>query len=198
MGKPRIELPDTLWNEGALVTQYSSIYSSMRTRAKPKLWKTGIKKGKIRVNGLDSLPFTRDELLLHGLKLLGGMGMVRCPYCVDVGRNARLIDIRTCKWDHFVSLAQGGTWELSNLRPCCPDCNNLKGKMSYDLFTALMSEMEKWPNQNDRTYFYACLRSHGQLMQHRKDDQKEREKAEQRKNLPPPPAKTRSLDFDPF
>lgn len=29
--------------------------------------------------------------------------------------------------DHFIPLARGGTWELSNLRLACQPCNNLKG-----------------------------------------------------------------------
>lgn len=157
-----IRATEILFDNDKLAQMYSSRYQRMRQRAKPKLWQTGRKKDRVRVPGIEKLPFTRDELFVHVYRLIGP-GVVQCPYCVEIGRPARLIDLTNCVLDHKEPLARVGLvcWRLENIVPVCGDCNNCKGSMSYDLFIALMQEMEKWPDQPDRTYLYMCLRSHG-------------------------------------
>jgi len=153
---------EILFDNERLSRRFSSAYQHMRQRAKTKKWKKGRRKGHIRVLGLEKLPFTRDQLFTHAYKLIGP-GVVQCPYCVEIGRPARLIDLTNCVLDHKEPLARVGLlcWKLENIVPVCADCNNCKGSMSYDLFIALMREMEHWPDQFDRNYLSMCLRSHG-------------------------------------
>jgi len=38
--------------------------------------------------------------------------------------------------DHVIPLSDGGVDRLSNLVPCCPECNQEKGSMPYEWFVA--------------------------------------------------------------
>src|ERR1700744_3776874 len=114
-----------LLNEKALRIRIYKVHSTMTIKAKPRYWKRGRMAGKVRVPGLDRLPFTREELWEWALEWIGP-GALRCPYCVEIGRNAFLITLESFHFDHHVPLARGGTWDLSNLYPVCEDCNRLK------------------------------------------------------------------------
>lgn len=152
-----------LGNEKVLQERIFAVYRAMTTRAKPKLWKNGKRSGMVRVAGIDKLPFTKLELWAWAYQWIGP-GAMRCPYCEQIGRNAFLISLEDCVFDHKTPLARGGTWELDNLIPCCKDCNNLKGSMSYEFFVLLIREIEKVADVQDRVYLYRCLRTHGQAM----------------------------------
>jgi 5-methylcytosine-specific restriction endonuclease McrA len=145
-------------------------YDNMTQRAKARLWKNGKKKGKVRVPGLESLPFFRDELWAHVRNQIPEGGAL-CPYCKDYGRST-LIYFDTFVLDHHIPiklLAAGAytlkqLWALSNLVCCCADCNNLKGSMSYTAFIVLMRDFIPDFDPIDQKYITACLRTHGQVM----------------------------------
>lgn len=149
-----------LLNEKALRERFDAVYRNMVHRAKPKLWKNGRLRGKVRVPGLERLPFTKQEFWDWGIEWIGH-GALRCPYCEEIGRNAFLITLEDCTFDHKEPIARGGTWDLSNLIPVCRDCNNCKGSMSYVFFIRLMRDLEKIADLQDRAYIVRCLRTHG-------------------------------------
>lgn len=151
---------DFLFDKRELRRRIDKVYSAMKQRAKPKLWKNGKKAGHVRVDGLLNLPFTSQELWDWAVEWLG-TGVIRCPYCEQIGRPANLIDLTNCVFDHKVPLLLGGTWELHNLIPICADCNNIKGSMSYEFFIILMRELDKLVDLRDRGYVIRCLRTHG-------------------------------------
>jgi 5-methylcytosine-specific restriction endonuclease McrA len=160
-----------LMDEKALRARINAVYRTMQTRAKPKLFKSERKKNQVRVPGLERLPFTREQLWSATFNLLGP-GATLCTYCVAIGRNATPISLSNCVFDHKVPVTQAGAeltleqvWSLSNIVPVCADCNTQKGKMSYPFFVGLLANIERWPDERDRKYLYACLRTHGVVLQ---------------------------------
>lgn len=160
-----------LMDEKALKTRIFSVYRAMKTSAKPKLFKSGRRRGQIRVPGLDALPFTAEQFWQHALRLVGP-GAIRCPYCEEVGRPANLITLANCVFDHKVPKVHAGydmpllqVWSLDNLVPVCADCNTLKGSATYAFFVGIMAALEKWEDVRDRAYIHRCLRTHGKTMQ---------------------------------
>jgi hypothetical protein len=135
-------------------------YAQMAQRAKPKLFKSGKRKGQVRVPGIFGLPFTREQFWQHALKQVGP-GVTRCEYCVEIGRPAGLITLANCVFDHKVPLNRGGTWELENLKAVCASCNNEKGHLSYEFFVGLTCAIERWPDAKDRSAILSCMRTHG-------------------------------------
>jgi 5-methylcytosine-specific restriction endonuclease McrA len=152
-----------LMDERALIARIGKVYSAMVIRARPRLWKSGRKRGKVRIPGITSLPFTRDQLWQHALAQVGA-GVTRCPYCEAIGRPANLITLANCVLDHRIPVAYGGTWTLDNLVAICADCNNCKGKLNYLFFIGIMAAAEKWNDPRDRANLHACLRTHGTVM----------------------------------
>lgn len=150
-----------LMDTTALRKRIDSVYSNMRERAKPPKFKSGPNKGKVKGPGLAELPFNRQQLWDHANKLIGPTGVMRCPYCVEIGRPAFVIDLINCVFDHKVPLGHGGTWDLWNLFLCCADCNNCKGKLSYEFFIGIMAALEAWTDPRDRTMMHSCMRTHG-------------------------------------
>lgn len=150
-----------LMNEKALRARIDAVYGKMRQRAKSVLWKTGKRAGKVRRQGIDGLPFTRQQLWDYAVAAIGPTGITRCPYCEAIGRPAFLIDLTNLVFDHIVPLTHGGDWSLRNLKVCCEDCNRCKGNLTLEFFIAVMSEVEKWHDPRDRSSFHACLRTHG-------------------------------------
>lgn len=150
-----------LLNESALKQRIYSVYRAMTTRAKPKYWKSGKRRGLIRIPGVEKLPFTKEQLWAHALNQ-AGMSGIPCPYCMEIGRrDFSMIDLSNLVFDHKVPLWKVGTWELSNLEAVCADCNNEKGKLTYETFIAVMQFIEDLPDARDRSSLHSCLRSHG-------------------------------------
>lgn len=167
-----------LFDEKAVKARIYKVYSGMKHSAKPKLWKNGRMKGKIRVSGLTVLPFTAEQLWQYALAAIG-TGVIRCPYCVEIGRPANLIDLTNCVFDHVVpknhagaELSLGEVWSLPNIRVCCADCNNLKGKLSFAFFIGIMAAIDKWEDPRDRDSIFACLRTHGHTLRNFGDKKK--------------------------
>jgi 5-methylcytosine-specific restriction endonuclease McrA len=140
------------------------LFSNMTARAKPRLWKNGKNKGKVRIPGLTTLPFWPDELWSHVLAQVPDGGAL-CPYCKDYGRST-LIYLDTFVLDHHRPLKHDGlaSWELHNLVCVCADCNNIKGSMSYTAFIVLMRDFLPDFDLIDRKYITSCLRTHGQVV----------------------------------
>jgi 5-methylcytosine-specific restriction endonuclease McrA len=149
-----------LMDEHALRDRCNKARYDILRRAKPRYWKTGKKAGLVRVPGIEKLSFTSEDLWHQAISQVGA-GAMKCPYCVEIGRPASIITLANYVWDHKVPVARGGTHTLDNLFAVCEDCNRLKGSMSYEFFIALMSEVERWDNAQDRSYLYSCLRTHG-------------------------------------
>lgn len=149
-----------LQNEAALKQRIYSVYRAMKKRAEPKYWKSGKRAGRVRIPGLEQLPFTKEQLWAHALNQVGESGII-CPYCTEIGRRANVITLATLVFDHQIPLWNGGTWELSNLHACCADCNLLKGKLTYQTFIVVMQFIEGLAEPRDRSSLYSCLRSHG-------------------------------------
>lgn len=84
-------------------------------------------------------PFTVDQLRLHLLNAMGGKvdGVVQCRYCKG------FVGIEGVSMDHEISLARGGSFELSNIGFPCQRCNNQKGKMTPTEFLTLLELLEK-------------------------------------------------------
>lgn len=158
-------------NEEKLRDRIRTLYNTMATRSKPKLFKRGKNAGKVRKNGLKKLPFDRHELFDHVLKQIG-VGSARCQYCVAIGRPANVIDMLNCVLDHKepVATSKLAAWDLENVFAICADCNNLKGGFTYDFFIELMVEIENMdPTRHDRMLLIKCLRTHGVAQRFQRD-----------------------------
>ena len=142
----------------------NKLYDAMKQRARPRHWKTGKRKGSVRVPGLAALPFTREELWKHVRTQIPDGGAL-CSYCSDYGRST-LIFLDTFVLDHHVPVKHGGLdcWRLENLVCVCADCNNQKGSLTYTAFIVLMRDFLPHFDPLDRKYITACLRTHGQVM----------------------------------
>lgn len=157
-----------LFDQKKLRARCNKQYDDIKKRARPRHWRSGRRKGHVRVPGLESLPFTKEQLWQRALEQVG-TGVRQCPYCVAIGRPANLIDLSNFVWDHFEPIARVGllAHTLENLHACCADCNNCKGYLTYDFFIGLMAAIEEWPDQRDRTNMHMCLRTHGVTMRMR-------------------------------
>jgi 5-methylcytosine-specific restriction endonuclease McrA len=112
------------------------LYSDIKRRSQPKLWKAGRMAGRVRWPGVD-VPYTSDEFATWLLTEVGCNAFL-CPYC------SAPLDVLSMTLDHDFPLACGGSNETRNLVPCCRDCNELKGKMTgkeYMLFRDLMRKL---------------------------------------------------------
>lgn len=195
-----IAIPPSLFTP-SIRAKFQALYTKLGIRAKPKFWKSGRNAGKVRVQGIEALPFTKEELIEHVFSQIGS-GTIQCPYCVAIGRPANLLDLSNFVMDHHKPVARGGSWFLENLIAVCDDCNNCKGKLSYAFFIAAMKLAYSTVDTIDRNNFMMCLRSHGATMRARFFPQK---KADEKKafesTAPPPPnrpnpARPMSLGFD--
>lgn len=162
------------------------VYYAMRQRCKARLWKSGPRKGKVKVPAV-ILPFTSEELWHHAVRYVGEGK--RCPYCERIG-NANFITLADCVFDHVVPRKRGGSWSLDNLCPVCAECNNTKGEMSLQTYFLVMKELRKLPAE-DTTYIVKCLRTQGRVMTSFRGDQEESAKSSK-----PTPAEQLSA-FDP-
>lgn len=175
----------TLFDEKELKRRIYKVYSGMKHSAKPKLFKAGPRQKQIRVPGLTELPFTPEQLWRHAL-IQVGPGAMRCQYCEAIGKPANVISLATCVFDHKVPKAHAGreltlveVWSLPNIFAVCQDCNTLKGDSTYAFFIGHEAALESWKDPRDRSYIRRCLRTHGKVMQGRRDFNK---------NKPAPPA----------
>lgn len=84
-------------------------------------------------------PFTKDEFRDDLLASMGGHcdGCVRCRYC---GNYVNLAEIAA---DHAVPIDRGGSLGLANIEYICHPCNNRKGKMLPEEYTALVRFLEE-------------------------------------------------------
>lgn len=148
--------------EAAYRKRVNQTYQNMTARAKPRVWKNGKNKGKVRIPGLASLPFWPDELWAHVIKQVPAGGAL-CPYCLDLNRQT-VIFLDTFVLDHHVPLKHGGSWELGNLVCICQQCNTTKGSMSYTAYIVLLRDFLPDLDPLDQKYITACLRTHGTVM----------------------------------
>jgi 5-methylcytosine-specific restriction endonuclease McrA len=174
-----------LLNEKALRERCNKQYDDMRKRARPRLWKSGRRKGHVRVPGIEQLPFTKDQLWKLALEQVG-TGLKLCPYCEEIGKPATPIDLRSFVWDHIEPISRIGiaAHRLQNLKAVCADCNNIKGHLSYDFFIGLMRAIEDWTDAEDRKNIVLCLRTHGVTMRLRYPGNNEPQAAAEQETIP--------------
>ncbi len=67
-----------------------------------------------------------------------------CRHC-GVTLTARAFGI-----DHAQPTSRGGGWGLDNLRVVCMRCNEAKGALSEEEFTALLALLATWPDEARR------------------------------------------------
>lgn len=173
-----------LMDESALRERCNKARYDILRRAKPVLWKSGKRQGKVKRPGITELSFSSKDLWNRAL-LQVGTGATRCPYCVEIGRPANIITLANYVWDHKVPIANSGTHTLDNLFAVCEECNRLKGDLSYDFFIAVMRAVEQWDDPRDRSLFHSCLKTHGVTRAMRFDFKK---KSPPEVNNQPPPA----------
>lgn len=138
------------------------LYASQQGMAAAKKWKTGPRAGQIRVPAVP-LHFTREQL--HGeLMRLVGFGCILCPYCQVP------IDILSLTLDHIVPRAAGGAMTLANLDAICRECNEMKGPLTHEAFSAIMRFMETL-SPYDRKVFRSRLKAahHGSMQRFGRD-----------------------------
>lgn len=152
-----------LMDEAALRARCTKARYDILRRAKTRYWKSGKRKGKVRLLGINELDFTSADLWQRALAQVGA-GAIRCPYCVAIGRPPNIITLANYVWDHKVPVTHGGSHTLDNLFAICDDCNRCKGSMTYEFFIVLMRAVENWRDQKDRSYLHACLRTHGKVV----------------------------------
>jgi hypothetical protein len=112
-------------------------YDSMKRRFGPKY----DKRGRCRRPGAP-LPFSLDEFRRFILDLFPDQNWhstVKCSYYAawNIGCEGEL-HILNLQLDHRFPVARGGTLDLSNLAPCCANCNNAKGSLSHGAFLGLV------------------------------------------------------------
>ena len=84
-------------------------------------------------------PFTKDEFRDDLLVTMGGHhdGFVRCRYCQDI------VNLAEIAADHAIPIDRGGSLGLANIEYICHPCNNRKGKMLPEEYTALVRFLEE-------------------------------------------------------
>jgi len=113
-------------------TRVHNMYGGMIKRHEVKYWKTGRRKGLIRVPAIP-IPFTEAELFEWTLNL----GPVfRCPYC------STLLTPLVFSVDHEIPLGRGGSLDLANLSAVCKLCNALKGALTGEEYRHLRRSLE--------------------------------------------------------
>ena len=119
--------------EQAFTRRTSYLYATMKKRFGPRLWKSGKRKGLVRVIGQD-IPFSLEDFRAWFSHSLGGRdAAVKCRYCPG------FISALDASVDHVHPISQGGGLGLDNLALCCLPCNKLKGGLSEYGFLSLMS-----------------------------------------------------------
>lgn len=103
-----------------VVSRVHGFYRAMIKRHEAKYWKTGPRKGLMRVPAIP-IPFTEAELFEWFMTF---DAVFRCPYCPN------MITPLTCSIDHGVPLSRGGDMRLGNLTVVCKPCNAYKGDLT--------------------------------------------------------------------
>jgi hypothetical protein len=84
------------------------------------------------------LPFSLEALRVWLLQQFGAEDKAkRCPYCQRV-----FITVFTCVIDHADPASRGGSLDLTNLKPCCRNCNDIKGALGAMAFIGLMRYLD--------------------------------------------------------
>ncbi|HEV2174014.1 MAG TPA: HNH endonuclease signature motif containing protein [Nitrospira sp.] len=107
------------------------LWKSQQSMAAARYWKTGKRKGQVRVPA-QTIYFTEMDLL-RWLWQRVGVNAVLCPCC-----NSTPIDILSLTIDHIVPRSCGGQFSLDNMAIICKDCNQRKGEMSQGAFSKLL------------------------------------------------------------
>lgn len=107
-----------------------ALWHSQQTMAATRYWKSGKRKGQVRVPA-QPIYFTEKNLLAWLWQRVG-LNAIPCPYC------SKPIDILSLTLDHIIPRALGGEFSLQNMQCLCKECNERKGQMSHTGFQALL------------------------------------------------------------
>lgn len=113
----------------------NQLYESCRSRWKNKLVKSLPKGVKLNLRPDEILPFVRP-VFIQWLWKEFGLQAHSCPYCTAP------IDILSMQLDHKTPLRRGGGPEMENLQCICRRCNQIKGELTHEEFSALLLFME--------------------------------------------------------
>ena len=155
-----------------------ALYHSQQSMASAKRWKSGKRKGQLRV---PAQPINFDEYELRDwLWRKVGLNAVICRYCRTP------IDILTLTLDHIVPRSLGGKFTLDNLDPfVCQDCNHRKGDMTQAGFLGLL----EWSRANLSGHDFDTLMKRLLAAHHGSLQRFHRPKADGNRPAPPhPPA----------
>lgn len=111
-------------------TRGKALWKSQQTMAAARYWKTGKRKGSVRVPAQE-IHFNEQDLLRFLWQRVG-VNAIQCPYCLTP------IDILSLTLDHMTPRAMGGQFALDNMEIICRDCNERKGPMSHQAFRLLI------------------------------------------------------------
>jgi 5-methylcytosine-specific restriction endonuclease McrA len=108
-----------------------ALWKSQQSMAAARYWKSGKRKGQVRVPAQE-IHFKEVDLL-RWLWQRVGINAIPCPCCSSVP-----IDILSLTIDHLTPRSAGGTFSLDNMEIICRDCNQRKGEMSQRAFRLLI------------------------------------------------------------
>lgn len=108
-----------------------ALWASQKRMAAPKKWHSGRRAGMVRTPALP-IQFRKPDLRAWLWQKVG-LNAVACPYC------GVPIDILSLTLDHIFPRSAGGAFALDNTAVICRDCNERKGNLTHEAFTALLA-----------------------------------------------------------
>lgn len=125
------------------------LWKSQQTMAAARYWKTGKRKGQIRVPAQE-IEFDRTQFM-RWLWRTVGLNAIPCPGC------STPIDILNLVPDHVVPRAIGGRFALDNMQCICKPCNQRKGEMTGEGFFLLVNRLIPQLSPYDRDVLWKRL-----------------------------------------
>ena len=101
-------------------------WGKQQDMAAAKYWKTGKRKGLVRVPA-QTIEFTKVEFQ-RWLWNTVGLSAIPCYYC------STPVDILSLSLDHAIPRVAGGRFAIDNMRICCRKCNERKGQLTAEGF----------------------------------------------------------------
>lgn len=149
------------------------LWKSQQSMAAAKYWKTGKRKGTMRVPA-QTIEFTELEFQRWLYKAVG-FGAVPCKFCSEP------IDILNLVPDHILPRDIGGRFALDNMQCICKPCNQRKGEMTGEGFFLLVINLMPQLSPYDRDVLWKRLLAahHGSMRRFgRQRDAKAKAKAD--------------------
>jgi hypothetical protein len=107
-----------------------ALWESQQRMAAARYWKSGKRKGTVRVPA-QTIYFDRTDLLRWLWKTVA-LSAIPCPYC------STPIDILNLVPDHIHPRAAGGEFRIENMQCICKRCNQEKGEFTDAAFRSIL------------------------------------------------------------